>query len=130
MASLRELYLRLRWLARQSRFHSELADEMQFHIESRAEELETSGVLRAEALAQARREFGPLSAAARIRGAPVRAPRPVIRRLSPVPRRGSRCGTAFHRRAQSENAIGGPASATEGKVLAEMPWRRFLTLSS
>src|SRR5438034_11368438 len=59
MASLRELYLRLRWLAGQSRFHSELADEMQFHIQSRAEELETSGVSRAEALAQARREFGP-----------------------------------------------------------------------
>ena len=58
MASLRELYLRLRWLACQSRFHSELADEMQFHIESRAEELERRGVSRAEALAQARREFG------------------------------------------------------------------------
>ena len=37
MAFLRELYLRLRWLAGQSRFQAELADEMQFHIESRAD---------------------------------------------------------------------------------------------
>ena len=58
MAFLRELYLRLRWLAGQSRFQSELADEMRFHIESRAEELESSGVPRTEALLRARREFG------------------------------------------------------------------------
>ena len=58
MAFLRQLYLRLRWLGGQSRFQSELADEMQFHIETRAEELERSGVLPAEALARARREFG------------------------------------------------------------------------
>ena len=58
MAFFRELYLRLRWLIGRSRFHSELADEMRFHIESRAEELEQSGVPRSEALLQARREFG------------------------------------------------------------------------
>jgi predicted permease len=58
MAFLRELYLRLRWLAGQSRFQAELADEMQFHIESRADELESSGVPRTEALLRARREFG------------------------------------------------------------------------
>ena len=58
MAFLRELYLRLRWLAGRSRFQSEFADEMQFHIESRAEELESTGVPRAEALLRARREFG------------------------------------------------------------------------
>ena len=40
MKVLRELWLRLRWLADRSRFHSELADEMQFHLNSRAEELE------------------------------------------------------------------------------------------
>src|SRR5271154_3507113 len=58
MGFLRELYRRLRWLAGQSRFQSELADEMQFHIESRAAELQSSGVPYAEALLRARREFG------------------------------------------------------------------------
>jgi predicted permease len=58
MKFLKTLWFRLRWLANRSRFHSELADEMQFHVECRAEELEQSGVPRAEALACARREFG------------------------------------------------------------------------
>src|SRR5580700_1227080 len=58
MAFLRELYLRLRWRAGQSRFRAELADEIQFHIESRADELESNGVPRSEALARARGEFG------------------------------------------------------------------------
>lgn len=58
MQFLREFWLRLCWLAGRSRFRSELADEMQFHVESRAEELEQSGLARAEALALARREFG------------------------------------------------------------------------
>jgi predicted permease len=58
MAFLREVYVRLRWLAGRSRFQSEFADEMQFHIESRAEELESTGVPRAEAILRARREFG------------------------------------------------------------------------
>jgi predicted permease len=58
MQFLRELWLRLRWLAGRSRFHDELADEMQFHMESRAEELEQSGASRAEAMRQTRREFG------------------------------------------------------------------------
>jgi predicted permease len=58
MQFLREFWLRLCWLAGRSRFHSELADEMQFHVESRAEELEQGGVSRSEALARARREFG------------------------------------------------------------------------
>lgn len=58
MQVLRELWLRLRWLAGRSRFHSELADEMQFHLNSRADELEQSGVVRAEAIARACREFG------------------------------------------------------------------------
>ncbi|HEY1950294.1 MAG TPA: ABC transporter permease [Bryobacteraceae bacterium] len=45
-------------MAGRSRFHSELADEMQFHVESRAEELEQGGVPRAEAITRAGREFG------------------------------------------------------------------------
>ncbi len=59
MQSLKELWLRLRWLAGRSRFRSELAEEMRFHIESRAEELESAGLGHAEALVLARREFGP-----------------------------------------------------------------------
>jgi putative ABC transport system permease protein len=58
MGFLRELYLRLRWLAGQSRFQAELDDELQFHIESRADDLESGGVPRTEALLRARREFG------------------------------------------------------------------------
>lgn len=58
MSLLRELWLRLCWLVGRSRFYSELADEMQFHIESRAAELEQGGVPPGEALATARREFG------------------------------------------------------------------------
>jgi len=55
---MKQLWLRLGWLAGRSRFHSELDDEMQFHVESRAEELEQGGMTRDEALAQGRREFG------------------------------------------------------------------------
>jgi predicted permease len=55
---LRELLLRLRWVFRRSRFRSELAEEIQFHIESRATDLEKSGVPAREALARARRDFG------------------------------------------------------------------------
>jgi predicted permease len=58
MRFLRELWLRLCWLTHRSRFHSEFTDEMQFHIESRAEELEEQGMPRVEALAKALREFG------------------------------------------------------------------------
>src|SRR5215467_3014107 len=39
-------------------FDSELDDEIQFHMETRAVELEAAGVTRAEAMLQARREFG------------------------------------------------------------------------
>jgi len=58
MSFLRELWRRFCWLVVRSRFYSELADEMQFHIESRAAELEQGGVPAHEALAKARREFG------------------------------------------------------------------------
>ncbi len=58
MQFLKELWRRICWLAMQARFHSQLADEIQFHIESRADELIESGLTRSKALAQARREFG------------------------------------------------------------------------
>ncbi len=58
MQFLKELWRKLSWLAGRSRFHTELSYEMQFHIESRADELEQSGLPRREALAIARREFG------------------------------------------------------------------------
>src|ERR1700729_397396 len=58
MSFLRELLLRLRRVFRRSRFRSELAEEIQFHIESRATDLEKSGVPAREALARARRDFG------------------------------------------------------------------------
>ena len=56
--SLLELWRRLLYPSRRDRFDTELNEEMQFHIESRADELQQSGVPRAAALSQARREFG------------------------------------------------------------------------
>jgi predicted permease len=55
---LKELARRLYYLGRQTNFNHELDDEMQFHIEARAGELEQTGISRAQALVQARREFG------------------------------------------------------------------------
>src|SRR5580765_8274309 len=55
---LTELRQRLAYLFRRRRFESELDAELQFHIESRADELEAGGHSRPAALAQARREFG------------------------------------------------------------------------
>src|SRR5579864_2851772 len=55
---LRELARRLLYLGRQTNFNRELDDEMQFHIEARADELEHAGISRTQAVAQARREFG------------------------------------------------------------------------
>jgi predicted permease len=43
---------------RRNRFEEELADEVRFHLETYAEDLERSGVPRAEALRRARLEFG------------------------------------------------------------------------
>ena len=54
----KELARRILYLGRRSRFEAELADEIQFHIEMRADELEQSGLSRSDALAQASREFG------------------------------------------------------------------------
>lgn len=58
MQFLKELWLRLVWLFRQARFGAEFDDEMRFHIESRAEELERGGMSRSDAMAAARKEFG------------------------------------------------------------------------
>src|SRR6266550_4069059 len=54
---------RLRHFARGPRFESDLEDEIRFHIETRADELEKSGSCRSDALAQARREFGSIALA-------------------------------------------------------------------
>jgi macrolide transport system ATP-binding/permease protein len=59
MAAWKELLRRMQYLGRRSQFDRELDDEIQFHIETRAEELQREGVLPAEALQRARREFGP-----------------------------------------------------------------------
>jgi predicted permease len=58
MALWSEILRRAAWLGRRSRFERELDDEMRFHIESRADELEQEGLSRDEALLKARREFG------------------------------------------------------------------------
>src|SRR5271154_3883304 len=55
---LKELWLRLHWLSGRSRFRAELADEIEFHISSRADELEQTGLPQPEALLLARREVG------------------------------------------------------------------------
>jgi ABC-type phosphate transport system auxiliary subunit len=52
---------RLRYSGRRSRFDDELDDEIRFHLETRAAELEQSGLSRDDALAQARREFGSVT---------------------------------------------------------------------
>src|ERR1700689_2813148 len=59
MAPLKEILRRARYLGRRSQFDQELDDEVQFHIETRAEELEKTGVPSDAAREQARREFGP-----------------------------------------------------------------------
>ena len=53
---MREWFHRLR--GRSHRFDADLDDEIRFHLETRAAELESSGLSRAAALMQARREFG------------------------------------------------------------------------
>jgi len=58
MSVLSEWVNRLRYLGRRARFDSDLADEIQFHLETRAAELREDGVPAAEAMSQARREFG------------------------------------------------------------------------
>ena len=59
MSALKEILRRAGYLGRRSKFDKDLEDEIQFHIEARAEELEKDGAPPAEALQRARREFGP-----------------------------------------------------------------------
>jgi hypothetical protein len=54
-----DLWKRMNYQGRRSQFDRELEDEIQFHIETRAGELESEGVPANEALDRARREFGP-----------------------------------------------------------------------
>jgi hypothetical protein len=58
MAFWTEIGNRIGYLFGRSRFEREFEDEMRFHIETRAEELEQGGLGGADALRQARREFG------------------------------------------------------------------------
>jgi predicted permease len=58
MAFGKEIGNRLGYLIRRSRFDREFEEEMSFHLQARAEELEQSGMASGEALRQARREFG------------------------------------------------------------------------
>ena len=46
-------------LTRQTRFEEDFDAEIQFHLETRIADLESEGLSKAEAVAQARREFGP-----------------------------------------------------------------------
>ena len=55
---MKHLLRRIAYLGRRSRFDAELDAEIQFHLESRIDELERSGMSRPAALAQARRELG------------------------------------------------------------------------
>lgn len=55
---LTELWNRLTYLFGRGRFDSELDAELQFHLETRADELQAQGMDRKAAVAQARREFG------------------------------------------------------------------------
>ncbi|HLK62919.1 MAG TPA: ABC transporter permease [Bryobacteraceae bacterium] len=59
MSFWKEAARRVSYLPFRSRFDRELDDELQFHIETRADELEQAGASRTAALGQARRELGP-----------------------------------------------------------------------
>jgi len=61
MSIRRELVNRIRHLGRRAGFEGELDDEIRFHIETRVAELESSGLSRSDAMAQARREFGSIA---------------------------------------------------------------------
>jgi len=52
---------RLRYAGRRTRFEDEFDDEIRFHLETRAAEIEQTGLSHNDALAQARREFGSVT---------------------------------------------------------------------
>jgi macrolide transport system ATP-binding/permease protein len=58
MSTFREWINRLLYLGRHDRFTGEMSDEVRFHIEARAAELQESGISKEDAEARARREFG------------------------------------------------------------------------
>src|SRR5208283_4064093 len=58
MSLTNEILNRVAYLLRRRRFDRELDQEIRFHIETRADDLEWSGLAREQALIQARREFG------------------------------------------------------------------------
>jgi hypothetical protein len=58
MALWNEIGNRLSYLFRRSRFDREFEEEMRFHIQARADDLQQAGLAAADALRQARREFG------------------------------------------------------------------------
>jgi predicted permease len=55
----KETLRRVAYMGRRRRFEEELDAEVRFHIETRAEELQQSGLARHAAQVQAKREFGP-----------------------------------------------------------------------
>ena len=59
MNRLKEILRRLVYLGRRQNLDLDLDQEVHFHIEARADELEQTGLSRDQAMAQARREFGP-----------------------------------------------------------------------
>lgn len=63
MSTFREWINRLRFLTGNERFDSEMRDELQFHVEARAAELQEAGLTKEEAIARARREFGSMQLA-------------------------------------------------------------------
>ncbi len=63
MPTFREFINRLQFFRRRDRFDRELHDELQFHIEARAAELEEFGLSKDEALRRARAEFGSVQLA-------------------------------------------------------------------
>ena len=58
MTTWREIVQRLAYLRRRDQFDRELHEEIQFHIDMRAEDMERGGLTREAALQQAYREFG------------------------------------------------------------------------
>lgn len=63
MSTFREWINRLGYFGRRGRFEHEIGDELQFHIDARAAELQESGLSREEALRSAKREFGSIQLA-------------------------------------------------------------------
>src|SRR5690348_7585516 len=59
MSAWKEVLRRALYLGRRQQFDQELDDEIRFHLETRAEELQQEGMAPEAARERARREFGP-----------------------------------------------------------------------